>query len=435
VSASRCNQVVAAQKQLTIYELPNLLIVQLKRFDLMHGGLKINKSVVFTEELDLKVALSPESHAVDTKYELYAVLVHYGETCFSGHYTCFVKFHGTWYLFDDQQVTPVSFVIVLKQNAYILFYKRLKSNSRGQQTPENHNVVTNRKNNKQKNQKKNQTSKHTETSLSQRNIPEAAVSSSTLTSATRPKLLVPSVRAHYRTKLNSDDINDIVVCIDLPLVNAVEGVVNLQWSADGQLKLDTLSTYYLNTRLPFSLDISKSTATFYADVHQLVVVLIVDTPEDSLKKVSGTQMKNELHKVDIITVEKMTEKEKNEYKTLPQENEIEIHPIAQEGDFQLAETSVSPPSLTSHNPMEDKLNQAQQLVDVINREKHEAKYANLYKQIEEMQVKEALSAKSSRYGDVSGNPHLPRKTEKIGRNELCVCGSGKKYKKCHGAKE
>jgi hypothetical protein len=32
-----CRQVVTAQKQLTIYELPNLLIVQLKRFDLMHG--------------------------------------------------------------------------------------------------------------------------------------------------------------------------------------------------------------------------------------------------------------------------------------------------------------------------------------------------------------------------------------------------------------
>jgi preprotein translocase subunit SecA len=23
--------------------------------------------------------------------------------------------------------------------------------------------------------------------------------------------------------------------------------------------------------------------------------------------------------------------------------------------------------------------------------------------------------------------------EKVGRNELCPCGSGKKYKKCHGA--
>jgi hypothetical protein len=26
-----------------------------------------------------------------------------------------------------------------------------------------------------------------------------------------------------------------------------------------------------------------------------------------------------------------------------------------------------------------------------------------------------------------------RRTEKIGRNDPCPCGSGKKYKKCHGA--
>jgi preprotein translocase subunit SecA len=25
------------------------------------------------------------------------------------------------------------------------------------------------------------------------------------------------------------------------------------------------------------------------------------------------------------------------------------------------------------------------------------------------------------------------KTEKVGRNDLCPCGSGKKFKKCHGA--
>jgi preprotein translocase subunit SecA len=28
----------------------------------------------------------------------------------------------------------------------------------------------------------------------------------------------------------------------------------------------------------------------------------------------------------------------------------------------------------------------------------------------------------------------PVKSKKIGRNELCYCGSGKKYKQCHGKK-
>jgi SWIM/SEC-C metal-binding protein len=31
------------------------------------------------------------------------------------------------------------------------------------------------------------------------------------------------------------------------------------------------------------------------------------------------------------------------------------------------------------------------------------------------------------------NPTLPAKSEKIGRNDPCPCGSGKKYKKCCGA--
>ena len=31
------------------------------------------------------------------------------------------------------------------------------------------------------------------------------------------------------------------------------------------------------------------------------------------------------------------------------------------------------------------------------------------------------------------NPPLPVQSEKVGRNDLCPCGSGKKYKKCCGA--
>ncbi|MFN2460106.1 MAG: SEC-C metal-binding domain-containing protein [Candidatus Velthaea sp.] len=27
----------------------------------------------------------------------------------------------------------------------------------------------------------------------------------------------------------------------------------------------------------------------------------------------------------------------------------------------------------------------------------------------------------------------PATAEKVGRNDLCPCGSGKKYKRCHGA--
>jgi preprotein translocase subunit SecA len=35
-------------------------------------------------------------------------------------------------------------------------------------------------------------------------------------------------------------------------------------------------------------------------------------------------------------------------------------------------------------------------------------------------------------GGVSGPAQVQRKEPKIGRNDPCWCGSGKKYKKCHG---
>jgi preprotein translocase subunit SecA len=38
---------------------------------------------------------------------------------------------------------------------------------------------------------------------------------------------------------------------------------------------------------------------------------------------------------------------------------------------------------------------------------------------------------TNRDGD-SGNGRRPRTSSKIGRNEPCPCGSGRKYKKCHG---
>ena len=33
----------------------------------------------------------------------------------------------------------------------------------------------------------------------------------------------------------------------------------------------------------------------------------------------------------------------------------------------------------------------------------------------------------------SGGGGAGRSSEKVGRNDPCPCGSGKKYKKCHGA--
>lgn len=54
----RCQKAVRAQKQLTVFKAPNILIVTLKRFDLLQNGAKLNKPVLFREDLNLKKVMS-----------------------------------------------------------------------------------------------------------------------------------------------------------------------------------------------------------------------------------------------------------------------------------------------------------------------------------------------------------------------------------------
>jgi preprotein translocase subunit SecA len=42
---------------------------------------------------------------------------------------------------------------------------------------------------------------------------------------------------------------------------------------------------------------------------------------------------------------------------------------------------------------------------------------------------------ASRSGGDASEPAQRRTGEKVGRNDPCPCGSGKKYKKCHGAEK
>ena len=70
----------------------------------MRGGGKINKTVVYREDLTLERCMSVDSEDSYKEYELYAVLVHYGPTIFSGHYVSFIKVDDSWYLFDDARV-------------------------------------------------------------------------------------------------------------------------------------------------------------------------------------------------------------------------------------------------------------------------------------------------------------------------------------------
>jgi preprotein translocase subunit SecA len=49
---------------------------------------------------------------------------------------------------------------------------------------------------------------------------------------------------------------------------------------------------------------------------------------------------------------------------------------------------------------------------------------------EERKIQELGMSRGQGGAPESAEPHVA--DEKVGRNELCPCGSGKKYKKCHG---
>uniref|UniRef100_A0A1B0CQA7 ubiquitinyl hydrolase 1 n=2 Tax=Lutzomyia longipalpis TaxID=7200 RepID=A0A1B0CQA7_LUTLO len=74
----------------------------------------------------------PSGSHKDTKYDLYAVCYHQGDTLETGHYTaaCRNPYDQQWYKFDDQNVARVNSEAIeeeiINNEAYILFYQRRK---------------------------------------------------------------------------------------------------------------------------------------------------------------------------------------------------------------------------------------------------------------------------------------------------------------------
>merc|ERR1719242_758130 len=94
----------------------------------MFSGGKINRHVKFEKTLDLSEFCSFNCGTKVT-YSLFSVLVHYGYSIHGGHYVSFCKApNDSWYLMDDSRVQSVSnFNSVLKEKAYLLFYRRNES--------------------------------------------------------------------------------------------------------------------------------------------------------------------------------------------------------------------------------------------------------------------------------------------------------------------
>ena len=112
------------------------MTVQLNKLDTSTFPFKKNKTkVVFEDVLD--IAQYTAKTSTSTMYDLYAVIVHKGHTCTSGHYTCYVKAaNGKWFNMNDSFVSEVSFSKVRKDEAYVLFYSKKSDTRRPPETDE-----------------------------------------------------------------------------------------------------------------------------------------------------------------------------------------------------------------------------------------------------------------------------------------------------------
>lgn len=125
----KCKKLTAARKQMSVFQAPNVLVIQLKRFENIHGG-KVDRHISFDERLELHGHMCRGSQDQRPEYLLYAVIVHAGYSQDSGHYYSYVKdTNGKWFCCNDAHVTSVSAKSVLAEKAYILFYVRHASKS------------------------------------------------------------------------------------------------------------------------------------------------------------------------------------------------------------------------------------------------------------------------------------------------------------------
>ena len=125
VNCARCKTKRSVSKGLRLATAPSVLVCQLKRFafDIYGRATRLSKHLEYPLRLEIGDFMSRANQSKPPPYELVGVLVHAGRRCESGHYLAFIKRGNFWYKADDEVVTKVSIDIVLKQQAYILFYE------------------------------------------------------------------------------------------------------------------------------------------------------------------------------------------------------------------------------------------------------------------------------------------------------------------------
>lgn len=480
----RCNKVVTAQKQLTVDRAPPILVVQLKRFDVMSGGGKINKTVTFREQLDIaKVMSEDKKEEGGVLYELYGTIVHYGRTMFSGHYVSFIKSNGLWHLFDDDQVVEVNNAIVLKQNAYMLFFQRvytpeqmarqeqqllqlpqqlsLPQESQQQQQQQQQSKSQRRRNNKKTNEANN----------AQQQQQTAAPAVATEAKAEPPpEWKLPKYRVFYTEEESGEEswIKDLLLVAEVPAeANDASRRWRLSVESSGRLTLhDDTAHYRLELQLPFEVDPKAARASFYQANATLVATMPLkrdDADADADATKPDHQATSAAADVEVALLPDRRfvlkeigvdpEKELNVEPVATEEKEKEVETVAatttKPADAAASTTSDDDkkvPTTAPALPFMDLGRLKQALADESNKE--EASYAKLWDDIRAfyaavksgdaagyLQLRSAIQrqeAQRSQQLAQDDEEQFMLKLKKTKRNDPCPCNSGRKFKQCHG---
>ena len=117
-------------KRLLFWSLPNIMIIDIKRFiTSMNGRSKKNQQFIDIPINNVDFSKYVEGYAKETYiYDLYAICNHHGQID-GGHYSATIKTsNGKWYNFNDTQVTEilVNDNIISGNTPYCLFYRKKK---------------------------------------------------------------------------------------------------------------------------------------------------------------------------------------------------------------------------------------------------------------------------------------------------------------------
>jgi len=122
-TCERCKTRRKSTKRYSLYRLPKILVVHLKRFSPSERNRnKLSTTVTFPLN-GLNLSRYTDS-VTNCSYNCYAISNHSG-TLYSGHYTAYAKHaqSGQWHSYNDSRVSKCSSSNVISNEAYLLFFE------------------------------------------------------------------------------------------------------------------------------------------------------------------------------------------------------------------------------------------------------------------------------------------------------------------------